>query len=306
MLLLRHGHGARTSPVRGSPPSTFDEELATRLARAIQGDAAPLYQLLANTGGLPGVRVNARTVEAFARACGATGAGADRLVMRMVTLDALEAPGASEREILPVCAVAALGARAAGDPERVAEVLAAIHDRADDLRFRVREAVPDALARIGAASGEALVGRLDGWMDGFFHAAAVVVALAKPLWLDTLKEGEAAIARFDEAWTLAVEAPRSSARYPGYKALLEALSYAPGVLAARFRAPMFEAMVRWAGTSETPLQETLLANLNGSKMTGRLTDDVERVRRTLKASATPPRDPTEKVQGMRGRGARRR
>ncbi len=304
-LLLREAHGARDSPVRGIAPLSFDEDLAIRLPRAVAGDTAPLFQLLASNGGLPGVRVNARMVDAFARACASRGAAAERLVATMAGLDAQQAPGASDREILPICAVAALGARAAADASTTEYALTVLHGLADDLRFRVREAVPTALARIGGSPGAVLVGQLDGWMDGLFSATAVVLALASPQWLDTLKDFDGALMRLDEAWRLATDAPRSAARYPGFKALLEALSSSPGVFAARFRTPVFDMMVRWAATCEPPMRDVLEANLGGSKMSGRLKVEAERVHRALKASAPIPRDPTEKVQFTRGRGLRR-
>jgi len=306
-LLPRRGCGGATaSHVRAGTSSTFDEQLTTRLDRALTGDVEPLYQLLANHGGLPGVRANARTVDAFARACAARGgAASERLVLTMVQLDIKQAPGASDREVLPVCAVAALGARAVSDPTVAPRVLAELLTRADDLRFRVREAVPEALVRMGGAMGDALLVELDGWMGGLFSAAAVVSALGVPQWLDAVKNHEAAIARLDEAWTLANEAPRSSHRYPGYKALLDALSTSPGLVAGRFRTPVFDAMVHWAAGCEPPMRDVLAANLRGQKMAGKLAQEAERVRRALAASAPAPRDPTEKVQHTRGRGARR-
>ncbi|MSP26540.1 MAG: hypothetical protein EXR75_15610 [Myxococcales bacterium] len=292
--------------MRGSTHSTFEDELAKRLERAIAGDAGPLYDLLARASGLPGVRVNVHTVDNFARACAARGAGADPLVAVMARLDTYEAAGATDREILPVCAVAALGARGAKDVSTVEHALAVLHVCADDTRFRVREAVPEALARLGGACGDGLVAKLDGWMGGYFQAAAVLTALATPSWLDTLKDCDGALARLDQAWTLACEAPRSAARYPGFKSLLEALASSPARMARKFRTPVFDALVRWARVEEPALRDAIAANLRGPKIAGHFAAEAERVRRALEASAPIPRDPTLKVQGTRQRGARGR
>src|SRR5580658_8821068 len=124
------------------------EALTQALDVAVGGDTRALYELLARMGGLPGPRVNSGVVLAFANECAARGTRADALVAKMATLDVDAAPGASKYEILPVCGVAALGARAASDPTAM-RALSTLHDCAEDLRFRVREQVVEALARIG-------------------------------------------------------------------------------------------------------------------------------------------------------------
>ena len=205
----------------------FRSEALTRaLDVAIGGDARALYDLLARMGGLPGPRVNSGVVLAFANECAARGTKADALVAKMATLDVDAAPGASKYEILPVCGVAALGARAASDAAAM-RALATLHDCAEDLRFRVRDGVADALARIGEVRGEPLVHDLASWMDGYFHAAAVLRALADPRWLTRIKSASAVVERLDEGFELAKNAPRATARYPGFKALIDALTSRP-------------------------------------------------------------------------------
>ena len=65
-------------------------------------------------------------------------------------------------------------------------MLGVIHDACDDLRFRVRAAVPEALAEIGAREGGALLDRVQTFADGYFHAAALLEALVSPPWLSAL------------------------------------------------------------------------------------------------------------------------
>ncbi len=99
-------------------------------------------------------------------------------------------------------------------------------------------------------------------MDGYFHAAAVVRALAREPWLTQPAQADGPSGRLDEAFALARDAPRAAARYPGHKALLEALEEAPPRAGPALRRPVFDLMNRWATVKDPVLRElvaTLLA-----------------------------------------------
>jgi hypothetical protein len=244
--------------------------------------------------------------QAFAAECVVRGDASDRLLFAMAALSADDAPGASAKEFLPMCGVIGLGARAAEDGGMRAKALARLHDAAEDVRFRVRDAAVFALATIGAARGDALVRDVASWMDGYFQAAAVLAALADQRWLVAIDDGAAAAARLDDAWKLARDAPRAAARWPGRKALVEMLGTTPAALASRFGVPVFDLLVSWTKIEQPELREAIEKNLRGTKMAGRFADEVARVRAALDASAAAPRDPTRIVQGTRGRGKKRR
>ncbi len=169
-----------------TPSSPAADPLGHAFEAAISGDRRSLFAFLARHSGLPGVRANGTLVLAFASHAATRGKRADGLIRSMATLDADRAPGATELEILPVCGVAAIGARAASDPSAVAESLELLETAAEDLRFRVRDEVPRALARVGAVRGEPLLEDVSRWMDGFFQAAAVLVAATDHAWLSTI------------------------------------------------------------------------------------------------------------------------
>lgn len=278
-----------------------DEALTRALDEAILGDARSLYELLARVSGLPGPRANMALVAAFASECAARGARADAMVIKMATLHVDTAPGASKYEILPMCGVAALGARAATDATAL-RALSTLHECAEDMRYRVRDCVAQALSRIGEQRGDALVHDLAGWMDGFHHASAVLEALCDKAWLAKIESPDAVLLRLDEAFLLARNATRASERYPGYKALVDALSIAPGAAAARFGVVVFDLLVKWSTVKEPMLREAIEKNLGGTKLAGRFADDIARVRAALDASAPIRRDPTTYVGPTRGRG----
>ncbi|HXX67244.1 MAG TPA: hypothetical protein VEK07_08685 [Polyangiaceae bacterium] len=276
------------------------------LDEAIGGRKEALFDLLARGSRLPGPRPNDALVDAFAQACRGRGAPADRVAFTMARLTVDDAPGATPLEFLPMCGVAAIGARAAGDPARRESLVAELHAHADDLRFRVRAAVIGALGQVGSAAGDELVAATAPWMDGYFHAAAVLEALGRDPWLSRVQDAAGAIRRLDEAFDLARRSPRAAARFPGRKALVEALSRAPVGLAVRFGPPVFEALIRWAATDDPELRGVLSGILAEGRLISRFGQDVQRVRRALDATRPPTRNPDHDVGSTRDRSKRRR
>ncbi|WP_394834659.1 hypothetical protein LVJ94_50005 [Pendulispora rubella] len=280
-----------------------DDALATALDQAQKGDPKPLYDRLTRGSWLPGPEANLELAAAFGALCASRGNAADKVVFAMAALDADEAPGGKELEFLPMCGVAALGARAARDHAGRAKLLAKLHDSAEDLRWRVRKMVSSSLALVGATVGGALVDELDPWLDGYFHAAAVLEALADMRWLSQLHDAQAVMAIVDRAFDLARDASRSSSRYPGFKALVESLSTVPSVLAVRFGTPIFDGLAGWLErTTDPALREIVEKNVRAPRLKGRFRDEVARVLAQFEATAPARRDPRTYVGKTRGRG----
>lgn len=284
------------------------EALLAAFKEAVAGRPERLYVQLGIQSGLPGTRMNGELAEAFATECVALGKASDKLVFEMALLSTVSAPGASSREFLPVCGTLALGARAAHEKKdlklhkRVMEIL---HEASEDMRFRVREIVPVALAKIGEATGDPLVVELTPWMDGFFHASAALLALADPAFLAQIKDEGAVLARLDEAFSLAKNAARSTSRYPGRKALIDALSVAPIAFAGRFGVPVFDVLEKWSNSEDPELRGAIEAVIRTQKLITRYAPAIKRVQAALAAALPPPRDPTLAIQGMRGRGKKK-
>lgn len=290
-------------------------ELTAALDRAVSGNTADLYRQLELQSGLPGPRVNMNLAMAFAHDCARLGAKVDDLVYRMALLPPNEARGASGKEFLSVCGVLAIGARgmvAKGAPGEMRQVrdraLALFEEKADDPRFRVRDAVPVALAMLGATMKGELVERVRPWMDRYHHAGAVILALAEPVWLETfaVDDHEGPIDLVDAAFVLAHEAPRSAERYPGHKALVEALGVAPKALLKRFGVPMFDQLGIWAKGVKVPeLRAMILANVDDTQLKKPFATEIQRLKGLVEGSKKPPRDPSILRHGTRGRGKKR-
>jgi hypothetical protein len=291
----------------GNAEGLRNEVLTAAFEDALKGRTERLFVQLGIQSGLPGTRMNTILAHGFASECAARGQAADKLIHMMSKLPET-APGQSEREFLVVCGVLAVSARAVSEPKDLAmqkKAVALLHDSSEDVRFRVREIVPIALAKLGAVMGDRLVHDLASWMDGFFQASAALLAMAQPNFLPVIDDMEAALARLDEAYALAKNAARSTSRYPGRKALIDALGTAPAAIAARFGVPVFDHLVTWSNTEDPELRGAIEAVLGEKKLTSRYALELKRVRKALDASIPPPRDPTLAIKGMRGRGKKR-
>jgi hypothetical protein len=285
---------------------TTADPLSRALGEAVAGKRQPLFDLLARGSRLPGIRINTELADAFAQACRSMGSRADAVALAMTRLSADEAPGATAFEFLPVCGIHALGLRAAADPTVRAAFLRELHARADDLRFRVRDSVVESLAKVGEAAGDALLADVASWMDGYFHAAAVLRALGHDTWQGSLHDATAVVARLDEAFLLARDAPRAAARWPGHKALIETLAEAPSRVAARFGVPVFDMLVRWSTTNDPVLREGIAAILRSRKLASRFGPEMARLDAALKATTPAPRNPDHDFGPSRDRSKNRR
>jgi hypothetical protein len=75
----------------------------------------------------------------------------------------------------------------------------------------------------------------------------------------------------------------------------------------RFGVPVFDILVRWTATDDPELRDVLSAITADKRLGSRFGGEVERVRRALKATRAPPRNPDHDVGPTRDRsGARRK
>jgi hypothetical protein len=288
-------------------PGTTTDPLSRALDEAISGRRAPLFDLLARGSHLPGLRMNDALADAFAAACRARGARGDEVAAALARLTPNEAPGATALEFLPVCGLRAIGARAASDAAARERLVSELHAHADDARYRAREAVVEALGKVGGAAGDDLARSAASWMDGYFHAAAVLRALVSEAWIGSLRDAGAVVARFDDAFTLIRGAPRAAARWPGHKELLVALEGSLPLAAAHFGVPVFDMVERWAAVEDPVLRELIERVISVRKLAGRHGPQVERVRRAFDATRPAVRNPDHDVGPTRDRsGSRKR
>ncbi len=280
--------------------TTLDEAIT----RALGGDTRDLYALLARGSGLPGERVNLALAKAFASVCASDPRG-PKLAVTMASLSADEAPGGSPLEILPLSGVLAAGACMVAQPKSRAEMLAVIQDACEDLRFRVRDAVPIALADVGAREGGALLSDLEPFFEGYFHTAAVLTALLDPAFLARVQDAGAIVHVLEKALDLASSAPRAAARWPGYKALVLAIEKAIAPLAIRFGQPVLS-VVGGFRSGDPHLRAMLERGLDDRKVQVRFPEEHAAALDAIRGQTKGPRDPRAAPRPTRKRGGRRR
>ena len=285
--------------------SIRNESVIAALDVAITGKTDKLYAELVRASGLPGVRANVPLANAFADECARRGHATDALLTKMAALSADNASGGSPFEYLPMCGVLGWGARGASDAKARGAALTLLHESADDLRYRVREAVILSLERMGAATGDELLADVAPWMDGFFHAAAVLTALVAPAWLHQTHDPALATLRLHEGAELIREAPRSAMRYPGYKALLDALRAAPKHLAQRHGGGVLDEVKRWTEIGSVDLRELAMEAVRDEKTKARFLTHVTAVHESRDANVPVPRDGKKVDKPTRKRGKHR-
>jgi hypothetical protein len=274
------------------------------IERAIGGDESALYARLERGSKLPGTHPNLEFASTFAAEMASIGPRAAQVAISMATLHADHARGGTSLEFLPMCGVLAVGALAANEKDRRkrAQLVMVLHDAAEDLRFRVRDMVPIALARVGARD-PSLAHETQAWMDGFSHAAAVLRAMSTTEWSSAIEDAEAPAARLAEAFTLLMESSRAAVRYPGYKALVDAVLGSAPAFILRFGGAIFDVLGEVASKVKEPaLRETVRTILSDRKLSGRFAEDIARVREVLDRTEPPPRDARHRGTLTRRRG----
>ncbi len=283
--------------------ASIEGPLATAFEAAVRGNHDTLERFLCRTSRLPGDHPNVELAKSFAEMVASRGKDGDKVGLRLALLPPEEATAATAREFLPMCGTLALGASAAKHENLRKRYLSILHELADDWRFRVRDMVPIALVPIGEAMGDKIFAHLDPWLDGFFHAAAILRAATDRRWLSACKDPDHFVEALNRSFHLLADAPRSLERYPGYKSLLEAMPPAVHAFASRFGAPILDVVETWVKVKEPMLRDMIEASL--AKLTKIAPEEVKRIRGGLKATAPIPRDPTLLREGMRRRGRKR-
>ncbi len=241
--------------------------------------------------GLPGVRINDKIVLAFMDACRPHGPRALDLLERMARLTDDRAPGGSPYEILPVCGVMGLAAVSERKPEFAMRVVPVWSDAADDSRFRVREAVPAALALVAPNWGmSTLLQEVSHWGEHYFQYTALLLTVSRKEIAPLVRDAAVQAELVDHAFTMVRKAPRSAERYPGYKALIETIPRAATALALAHGPAVVDVLLRWASDKDVETRDLALASIQDKRFRARFADEVRELEQKNKAAKPVPRD----------------
>lgn len=286
-------------------PNEARDPLNEAVELACKGSPDPLYVFLERHSALPGPKPNLRLALAAAQALASRGETGARVLRGLRELGPARARAQTTGEFLPM--VGALGtALQAARGKALDRDLGALQPLAEDERLHVRTIVPVALREAIQARGEAAIEALTGWMDGYLQAVAVLEALSDAGTLQHLRDTGPIVARLDEAFDLAENAPRSHERSQGYRALVRVLGRAPSVVGKRFAAEIADWLTARAQTQVPELREALDDALKALREAGVRAADLEAAEQALAASKPAPRDPRSYVGPTRSRGTKAR
>lgn len=254
-------------------------------------DPRALFDALVRLSGMPGPKPNLE----LARAVGARIAqrGGDGLALTDELLDA-------RHPYLVRVGLQALASRAS-DPKDPSGALKKLHDAADEGEKAARDAVVESLVDVIAARGDGVLPKLASFTDGFLHAFVALEALTTRKALDAVKDGAAATARLDEAFTLADLSSRADERAQGVRLLRESLPNHVARLAARF--PEARAWLEEKFTIERPESRDVIGlALVALRKLGLAEADAERLTAAFEQHSPVRRDAARVIEGTRKRG----
>ena len=217
---------------------------------------------LLQESGLPGPRGNLELARAVAEE------GEEALFHRYRALDAAQAPTNDPREFLAFCGVLGLGrllAESAGRGMVRADLLAALRGHASDARWRMREAVAQALQWWGRADMDALLVEMGGWAQGErLEQRAAAAALCEPA---LLREAEHARRVLDVLDTITASiAEAGDRRSDEFRALRKALGYCWSVAIVALPEAGLPRMEAWFSSPDPDVQWMLRQNLKKKRL----------------------------------------
>ena len=287
--------------LRSAVPMHADP-LSRALDEAIAGRRDALFDLLTRGSRLPGPRPNAALADAFAVACRGRGAKADALALAMARLVPTRLRAPRRSSFCPVW-------RRWPSPIAPRRRRAALRVRR---RSCTRTPTTFAFACVKPSSTGSLASgrrggrarRRDGVLDGWILPRRRGAPAPWPARRGSAActQPDAAILRLDEAFVLARDAPRAAARYPGHKALLEALREGPPKVALRFGVPVFDL---WTGGPRSRIRSfarSWRSSPRDSKLAGRFRPELEpRPRRARGERSRPSANPDHDHRAEPGR-----
>jgi hypothetical protein len=287
-----------------------NDALRAALRAAAAGQRAELDVLLTRYGGLPGQTPNIKLAQAFGVEFAALRDAADRL---LAELGDEPAPASSPRAFLPVAATYAWMQRVR-DGRNVDAGWNALAELAADSRRPVRFGVVQALREFGSREGapDAFVERAAVWLEheereiSFGASATAFDVLSDPRALSLIREHDRLFAYLSSAIDVLTAASRAASRLEGWRRLLAAVPKLCASVVSQLRAESrgadwFAAECERASNPDVraALSQALLELSNVPRGT------VDRLRKTLEASAKPVRD-AARVRPGSGRGRRSR
>jgi len=266
---------------------------AAKLGKFVAEGWEGLEAFLLKHSGLPGRRANVELAAAFADVVERAGAddGLWATLKEWASLDYDNAPTNSKREILPFCAVQAMGALyCASDDETRDEVFTALRAAARSERWRTREAAAFGLQRIGERDFGLLREIVSTWLErsSRLERRMILAALAHPPVLEG--PGGALAAEFalevaGEVLAGVRKLTKAGRSDEEFRALSKGLGYAISVFVAAAPEEGFRFLRKWAEADDIDVKKIVAANIRKSRLARRFPEECAEVGEILSWSS---------------------
>jgi hypothetical protein len=211
---------------------------------------------LLQQSGLPGPRGNLELAEVVAQE------GDEELFNRYLAYEANVAPANDPHEFLAFCGVLGLGRLVAEGKRDYLEVL---RQSASDPRWRIREAVAQALHRFGLEDMDALLDEMEVWSQGsLLEQRAAVAGPCHPDLLHEERHAERLLAILDKL-TASLE-DMADRRSEEFKALRKGLGYCWSVAVSALPESGKKRMERWFASDDRDVQWIMKQNLRKKRL----------------------------------------
>lgn len=206
---------------------------------------------------LPGPRANIELAKAFARI------GTLMDFKKFIRLGPDVAPENTPESFLPFCGILGIGRYLSKHHD--GGLLLQLKEKANDPRWRIREAVTMALQTVGRKRIKRLLGYARTWVEGsFMEQRAAITALCEPDLLADRKTCEEVLDLLD--WATATTIEKDDQQDEGYEVLRKALSYcwSAAVVALPDEGKLM--MERWMKENHSVVNRIMRENLEKKRL----------------------------------------
>jgi hypothetical protein len=235
-------------------------------------DAVPLRQYLLRHSALPGRRANLELAEAFGDAVEEMAQMHAQvlwlLCCELTCINVESAPVNEPREFLPFCGAIGIGALGATCPDLVTQALDRLQVLAGDPRWRMREAVCFGLQRMLLSRFEAVMGKLERWVQAGspLELRAAAVAVAHPPLLKRREVAERALKLHASIFDHLVRTPPTERREDAFRVLRKGLAFTLSVVVAAQPDEGFALLHTLASVGDSDVHWVLRQNLKKRRL----------------------------------------
>lgn len=188
------------------------------------------------------------------------------------------------KEFIPFCALQALGVIYNDvDTDKKQEIIELFKNKANDIRWRIREAVAIGLQWIEEMNFNEAKLIINSWIDdsNLLGKRAIIAALAHPPVLKKKENVLFSIKVTEGILEDITELDKEHRRTEEFRVLKKGLDYAISVFVANMPNEGFEFLENWAKKNDPDIKKIIKSNIGKSRLSKKFSREVEEVKRCM-------------------------